>query len=71
MTLSVRRPHLGSILDQEGVREETGAGVLRPGLPPPASSARSSPHPQLSKASFIMACAPYDEGCINTSARKL
>lgn len=65
------RPLLVSILDQEGVREETQAGVLRPGLPPgPLGSRQELSPPTALQSPFVMACAPYDEGCVNTSARK-
>ena len=65
------RPLLVSILDQEGVREETQAGVLRPGLPPgPLGSRQELSPPTALQSPFVMAWAPYDEGCVNTSARK-
>lgn len=60
-----------SILDQEGGREETQAGVLRLRLPPgPLGSKQELSPPTALQSPFVMACAPYDEGCINTSARK-
>lgn len=72
MTLSVREAPPG-VHPRSGGSERgnrSWSPQARVAHPLPLGSKQELSPPTALQSPFIMACAPYDEGCINTSARK-